>query len=240
MKKPIKNCYAAIDEDFYFIEGNREVRDEKHVRNIMNAMLQGEFIPPIIVDEKTRLVIDGQHRYTAAVNLWKQKIAYPIVVIESEFENPLLAAITYNNRSKNWRTATYVNAYIADNRESYKLLKEFCLNHSMLHLGEICKYSSAILLLNHVYDTAVVQNGTLVVTAEQCAQAEMLYQELALMREVIPMVMQKHVIHSWINVREAVLEKMSIEKYIALLKRNFVIPASYRLAEWKHALISLV
>ena len=240
MKKPVKNCYAAINEEFNFIEGNRVVCDEKHVRNIMNAMMQGEFIPPIIVDEKTRLVIDGQHRYTAALNLWKQKIAYPMVVIESEFDNSLLAAITYNNRSKNWKTATYVNAYIADNRESYKLLKEFCLSHPMLHLGEICKYSSAILLLNHIYDTAVVQNGTLVVTVEQCVQAEILYHELELMKDIIPMVMQKHVIHAWINVRETILEKTPIDEYVTLLKRGFVIPASYRLAEWRHALVSLV
>ena len=129
MRLNVKNVYAAVNEEFYFIEGNREIKDERHVRNIMNAMMNGEFIPPIIVDVRTKLVIDGQHWYTAALNLWKQKIGYQLLVIEAEFDNPLLAAIKYNNRAKNWRTSTFVNAYITDGRESYKLLKEFCLNH---------------------------------------------------------------------------------------------------------------
>jgi hypothetical protein len=240
MRLNVKNCYAAVNEEFYFIEGNREVRDEKHVRSIMNAMMNGEFIPPIIVDSATKLVIDGQHRYTAALNLWKQKIGYQLLVIEAHFDNPLLAAIKYNNRAKNWRTSTFVNAYIADGRDSYKLLKEFCLTHKLLHLGEICKYSSAIPVLGHRYDTVVVQNGTLVITAEQCAQAEVVYAELAAMYEIIPMVMQKHVILAWVAVRKNILANRSMDEYLDMLRNKFVTPASGRVAEWKYALAKVL
>ena len=240
MRLNVKNCYAVVNEEFYFIEGNREVRDEKHVRSIMNAMMNGEFIPPIIVDSKTKLIVDGQHRYSAAGNLWKQKIGYQLLVIESEFDNPLLAAIRYNNKAKNWRTATYVNAYITDGRESYKLLKEFCLTHKLLHLGEICKYSSAILLLGHRYNTTVVQNGTLVVTMEQCVQAEDVYAELETMREVIAPVMQSHVITAWIAIRKNILEHKSMDEYMDLLRNKFVAPASGRVAEWKYALAKVL
>lgn len=236
MKLNVKNCYAVVNEEFYFIEGNREVRDEKHVRSIMNAMMNGEFIPPIIVDSRTKLVIDGQHRYTSALNLWKQKIGYQLLVIEAEFDNPLMAAIRYNNKSKNWRTATYVNAFIAEGFESYKILKEFCLSHKLLHCGNICRYSSAILLLGHRYNTKVVQNGTLVVTMEQCAQAEEVYAELEAMREVIASVMQDHVITAWIAIRKNILAHKSMDEYMDLLRNKFVVPASGRIEEWKHAL----
>lgn len=240
MRLNVKNVYADVNEEFYFIEGNREIKDERHVRNIMNAMMNGEFIPPIIVDIRTKLVIDGQHRYTAALNLWKQKIGYQLLVIEAEFDNPLLAAIKYNNRAKNWRTSTFVNAYITDGRESYKLLKEFCLHHKLLHLGEICKYSSAILLLGHRYNTTVVQNGTLVVTMEQCTQAEDVYAELETMREVIAPVMQSHVITAWIAIRKNILAHKSMDEYMDLLRNKFVAPASGRVAEWKHALTKVL
>lgn len=240
MRLNVKNAYAAVNEEFYFIEGNREIKDERHVRNIMNAMMNGEFIPPIIVDSRTKLVIDGQHRYTAALNLWKQKIGYQLLVIEAEFDNPLLAAIKYNNKSKNWRTATYVNAYITDGRESYRLLKEFCLSHDLLHLGEICKYSSAISLLGHRYDTVVVQNGTLIITAEQCAQAEIIYVELAAMCNIIPPALQKHVILAWIAIRKNILEHRTMEDYLNLLRNKFVAPASARVSEWKYALAKVL
>lgn len=240
MRLNIKNVYATVNEEFFFIEGNREIKDERHVRNIMNAMMNGEFIPPIIVDVRTKLVIDGQHRYTAALNLWKQKIGYQLLVIESEFDNPLLAAIKYNNKAKNWRTSTFVNAYITDGRESYNLLKEFCLTHKLLHFGNICKYSSAILLLGHRYSTTVVQNGTLVVTMEQCAQAEDVYTELETMREVIASVMQGHVITAWIAIRKNILAHKSMEEYMNLLRNKFVAPASGRIEEWKHALSKVI
>lgn len=236
----MKNAYLAVNERFNFIEGNREVIDERHIRNIMNSMMNGEFIPPILVDEKTRLVIDGQHRCAAAYNLWKQHIEFPLGVIMADFENPLLAAIKYNNSAKNWRTSTYVNAYIKDGRESYKLLKEFCKAHNYLHLGEICKYSSAILMLTHSYTSDIVKNGNLVITKEQCVQAEELYQQLAELKEFIPIAMHKEIIQSWIKVKDIILRTMSFDNYLSIVANHFVAPASSRLAEWENAFLKII
>ncbi len=238
--KQMNNAFNVINEKFNFIEGNREVIDERHIRNIMNSMMEGNFIPPITVDTNTKLIVDGQHRYAAAMNLWKQGIAYPLSVIFAHFDNPLLAAITYNNRSKNWRTSTFVNAYIADNRNSYILLKKFCKDHRFLTTGEKYKYSSAIMILTSNYKTAVVQAGTLVVTPEQCLQGSTIYNELESMLPIIPIALQKHVIGAWLQIRNEVLGKVTFAQYLTILENKFVSPATARKAEWVHAMLSVL
>lgn len=235
--KPMNNAFVVVNEKFNFVEGNREVSDEKHIRSIMNSMTNGSYIPPIIVDSKTRIIIDGQHRYIAATNLWKQEIAYELPVIFAEFENPLLEAIKYNNTSKEWRTVSYVKAYIADKRESYILLQRFCETHPLLGVGNKFKYSTALILLTHTHKSEVVKNGTLVVTVDQCKNAETIYQEMASLYELIPVILQKTILNAWINSRTSILAKMSFQEYLKLLKNKFVAPATFRTSEWECAFI---
>lgn len=238
--KQMNNAYVVVNEKFNFIEGNREIADMSHVRSIMNAMVNNGFIPPIVVDNKTRYVVDGQHRYTAATNLWKQGIDYQLPVIFHDFDNPLLAAILYNNKSKEWRTASYVKAYIADGRESYILLQRFCESHSLIGCGNKFKYSTALVLLTHTHKSNAVKNGTLVVTQDQCDKAEAVYQEMASLYELIPAILQKTILSAWINCRTTVLAKMSFQKYLKLLKAKFVAPAAFRTSEWENAFIKIL
>ena len=79
---------------------------------IKEAMKRGEIVPPIIIDKLTKLIIDGQHRFMAACELWREGNSYILSYLEFEFENPLLSAIRYNSNSKKWSTADYVKAWI--------------------------------------------------------------------------------------------------------------------------------
>lgn len=238
--KTMTNAFVVVNEKFNFVEGNREVTDERHIRNIMNAMLKGDFIPPIIVDRATRIVVDGQHRNIAAMNLWKQGIEYPLSVIFHDFANPLLAAIIYNNRSKEWRTASYVKAYIVDGRESYILLQRFCETHPLVSKGNKIKYSTALVLLTHSHKSESVKNGTLVVTQDQCDKAEATYQEMASLYKFIPSILQKTILIAWVNCRNSILAKVSFQDYLKLLENKFVAPASYRTSEWENAFIKVL
>ena len=236
----MNNAFVCRNEKFNFVVGNREISDEKHIRSIMNSMTNGGYIPPITVDSKTKIIVDGQHRYVAAINLWKQGIDYELPVILADFENPLLEAIKYNNTSKEWRTASYVKAYIADERESYILLQRFCETHPLLGTGNKFKYSTALVLLTHTHKSEVVKNGTLVVTLDQCRKAETVYREMASLYELIPAILQKTILTAWINSRTSILAKMSFQEYLELLKDKFVAPAAYRTSEWECAFIKTV
>jgi hypothetical protein len=238
--KAMTNAFVVVNEKFNFVEGNREVNDECHIRKIMNAMMNGEFVPPIIVDRTTRIVTEGQHRYVSAVNLWKMGIPYELGVIFSDFENPLLEAIKYNNNSKAWKTSTFINAYIADKRESYILLKRFCETHELLGTKNKFKYSTAITLLTHSHDSEMVKNGTLVVTQEQCAQAEIVYQEMSILFKHIPAITQKTILSAWINSRATILQKVNFNVYIKMLEQKLVAPAAFRTSEWENAFIKVL
>lgn len=235
--KQMNNAYVVVNEKFNFVEGNREVADQSHIRSIMNSMKNGGFIPPIIVDNTTRIIVDGQHRYTAANNLWKEGILYELPVIFATFENPLLEAIKYNNNSKEWRTVSYVKAYIADNRESYVLLQRFCETHSLLGTGNKFKYSTALVLLTHTHSSEIVKNGNLVVTQDQCDKAEIVYQEMVSLYKLLPAILQKTILKAWINCRTAILDKMSFQEYLKQLEDKFVAPAAFRTSEWECAFV---
>jgi ParB-like chromosome segregation protein Spo0J len=53
----------------------RQNLDEQHVRGMVRAMEGGIVLPPIIVDKKTRRIVDGVHRYHAALQRGAKKIA---------------------------------------------------------------------------------------------------------------------------------------------------------------------
>lgn len=225
---------------FNYVPGNREVIDQKHIRSIMNAMMRGEFIPPIIVDQKTNFVIDGQHRNEARMFLLKEGIEIELGVIYANFDNPLLAAIMHNNKRKEWRIASYVKAYIHDNRESYKLLHHFCETHELFATGKKYKYSCAIILLTHTYDTEVLKNGNLVITQEQCKNAEVIYNELLELYKLIKCVTNKSIIKAWLAARFEIIHKINMQDYILLAKNKLVPPASFRISEWHNAFLKVL
>ena len=235
---PVELVYSINTNVFTFINGNRQVKDVKHIDSIAAAMRRGDFIPPIIVDESTGTIIDGQHRYQAACNLWKKGIEYNLLVMYVDYPNPLLAAIKYNNNSKKWTTENYVNAYIADGNYSYVLLKKFCESHDLLRSitpsGTKNCYKAAFQILTGMSSSACISKGTLVITEDQYVKAEETYNQLKLITEVTgySQIISRTNILAWLEVREFILSKMVLDKYCALLKKYFVCPNSEKREEW--------
>lgn len=168
------------------IHGNRTVTDLKHVAKIKEAMKRGEIVPPIIIDKLTKLIIDGQHRFMAACELWRAGVTYTLSYLEFEFENPLLSAIRYNSNSKKWSAADYVKAYIVDGRESYDILRKFCQNHEHFRGGRNgFQYKAAAQLITGQSCGDAIQKGTLQITEEQAKVADIAYNQLAQMAAAI-------------------------------------------------------
>lgn len=222
----IVTFYVTFD-GLTLIEGNREVMtNTNHVSDIETAMLNGEFIPPIIVDNKTGMIIDGQHRYKAACRLWKQGKEYALLAIFADFKNPLLAAISYNSGSKRWTMDNYVNAYIVDGRQSYVLLKRFCETHELLKSKGNNMYSAAIPILTGSISTSSVKLGTIKITEQQCAEGEIIYHQLQQMVEVTgnKMIIERYRSAAWIQASKIILKTMTMEKFLVLMKKYFTTP----------------
>lgn len=200
------------------IHGNRTVTDLKHVAKIKEAMKRGEIVPPIIIDKLTKLIIDGQHRFMAACELWREGNSYILSYLEFEFENPLLSAIRYNSNSKKWSTADYVKAYIVDGRESYDILRKFCQSHEHFRGGRSgFQYKAAAQLITGQACGDAIQRATLQITEEQAKVAGIAYNQLAQMAAAIGKER---------GVRDLILSNMTIDAFTNLMKKHFVCPVS--------------
>lgn len=215
------------------IHGNRTVTDLKHVAKIKGAMKRGEIVPPIIIDKLTKLIIDGQHRFMAACELWREGNSYILSYLEFEFENPLLSAIQYNANSKKWSTADYVKAYIVDGRESYDILRKFCQSHEHFRGGRSgFQYKAAAQLITGQACGDEIQRGTLQITEEQAKIADIAYNQLAQMAAAIGKerggltLLKRGIVLAWLGVRDLILSNMTIDAFTNLMKKHFVCPVS--------------
>lgn len=234
--KVIANVYGVESpNNFQFINGNRTVDNLKHIANIKEAMKRGDFIPPIIIDQSTRFIIDGQHRFMAACELWRENRAYTLSYLEFKFENPLLAAIRYNSKSKKWTTADYVRAYITDKRQSYDILQKFCQTHEFFKGGRNgLQYKAAAQLLTGQTCTDSIQKGILQITEEQTVIADIAYNQLSQMANTIGRerggytLLKRDIVLAWLEVRDLILSNITMDTYIKTMKKNFICPISDR------------
>lgn len=238
--KAANNSFLISSSVLKFITGNRNVRNLSKVSSIENAMKNGEYIAPIIVDRSTLSIIDGQHRYEAACNLWKQGIKYELNIVMEDFKNPLLAAINHNSNATNWCSTDYVEAYIVDGRNSFVLLKKFVEEHPLFQniIATNINYMGAAQLLTSSACYANIPRGTLKVTISQCKDADVIYKEL---EKIVPItgktIMSKSIILAYIELRPYIKD---FNKFLKTLKKRFVMPKTSSKRVWKDALREVI
>lgn len=102
---------------FSHLEGNREV-DKLHVERLKTSFKNNYLMSPIIVNQKHQ-IIDGQHRFNAAVAL-NLPINYIVVNGYGLTEVQIL-----NSNTKNWKKEDYLNAYCDLEYTEYIKMKQF-------------------------------------------------------------------------------------------------------------------
>lgn len=215
---------------FSFVKGNRPLNWE-HVRSIKQAMKLGKVVFPIYVDEITKEIIDGQHRYQAACELWNEGIEYTLYVIYHHSDDPLQEAEDFNAGHKGWKTADHIRLHITKGRSSYILLERFCITHKLL-CGKDIQYKAALQMItgssNHLTD------GFLQITEENLVQAEIIYHELELMVEATGCVkiIRRDILLAWMQVRSTVLSKMSLTEWVSKIGKSFSMPLADKRANW--------
>jgi hypothetical protein len=123
------NCYSTDYENFKLIEGNRPI-DLCHVQEIINYILSGnEMLPMIMINEKGE-IIDGQHRFSA----WKasgKPIRYYIQ--EGAGFNEMLLM---NSEANTWKLEDYLSSGVSRQLPMYvtlnNMIKKYKLNISDL------------------------------------------------------------------------------------------------------------
>lgn len=165
------NCYYVVNAEFKNIEGNRNLKP-RHIERIKDAMLDGESLPPILVDSDTKYIIDGQHRYAAAFELWEEGVPYKLLVCEYNSGDPLLEAIKFNNTQLKWELGTYVKAYAADhnNPERAQVYSKF--KNWVESLGLQNHYDVAGTLVR-LKTSSIIKDGNLYISNEDYEGAEL-------------------------------------------------------------------
>ncbi|MFO0477621.1 MAG: ParB N-terminal domain-containing protein [Bacteroidota bacterium] len=102
---------------FNFLNGNR-TPNEAHIKRLKESMKVNYLISPILVNEKLQ-IIDGQHRYKAAMEL-QLPIYYLIIEGYGLKEVQIL-----NTNSANWKQEDYLDAYCDMKMPEYIKFRNF-------------------------------------------------------------------------------------------------------------------
>lgn len=102
---------------FKTVEGNRQL-NELHKKRLMQSMSKQYLVNPIIVNEHHQ-IIDGQHRYTAAMEM-----GLPVYYIQIDGYG-LREVQTLNQNNKNWTSSDFLQAYCDLGYESYIRFRDF-------------------------------------------------------------------------------------------------------------------
>lgn len=111
-------------DKFHYIEGNRPVL-KSHVKYLTESIKKRNLLEyePMVVNPKFG-IIDGQHRLEAA-----RVLGVPIYYIIGK-KLDLVDVAILNHAQRSWLPKEYMDAFIAQGIEDYKVLKEFAaINH---------------------------------------------------------------------------------------------------------------
>lgn len=174
---------AASVEQFNFLEFNRNTND-KNVAKILKQIKDGEygsqFIPPIIVDFRTKAIIDGQNRYIAFLRAWDEGVDAVMRVIyvnvDEEYMDELIKVL---QEGRKWNNVDYFHRAIANGNTACKKIEEWCEKHRELcydNSGPNRSYAMAFIYGRRV--DKEVKDLSLKVTKEQIEFSEQIYKEV--------------------------------------------------------------
>jgi len=165
---------------------NRNI-NKKNVANIYAAMERGEAINPIIVNRRTNILIDGQHRREAQIMYWenhkdeRKELVFEVVSIDIPANEEFAYIVCSNSKPIQWKAADYLNAFAEAGNENYIRLRKFMKDCDLCHTATedmttdritSPKVTYAVSLLgNKAYHTLKFKTGQMKVTDEDIKKA---------------------------------------------------------------------
>lgn len=140
-----QKIYQTFDYDYFnFVETNREA-DEIKVAKLIKSIKEDGYLMSVVIVNKKRDVIDGQHRVRALIELNKQGVRLPVYyIIGEDYGNKEM--IMYNKNNHNWTRKDYLHHHIKTGIKSYIALDKFMKDYPEFTLG------SAISIFTNLVD----------------------------------------------------------------------------------------
>jgi len=113
-------------EKFSFLSENRDL-GKAHLNNLKNSMKDEALLSPILVNEKMQ-IIDGQHRFTARMELG---LPIPYIICHNYGLNEVQIL---NANAKTWTFKDYLNSYVSMGYQDYITLKRLKEEYAFLDL----------------------------------------------------------------------------------------------------------
>lgn len=254
--------FNSIEEFTMNKKVNRAV-NASHVKKFYRLMQKGEFDPImgiIVVDIKTGIIIDGQHRVEAFIKA-QREFGYDGVLCVRFVDAPsgveeLQNYIRQFQVSRKWSLEDYISANIYGKNDLEKL-KDFCLNHPYLNKGDdltdvFWRKGAAIIAKT---DSSEYKNRLKLrnvrFTNEEWADADRFYNEVVSLMDAIGKSWTdggfEYIVNAWKKVRYdfTLIQKIcsmpgGLETYFALLRANKNTPSGQAEGVWYDYFVGVV
>lgn len=174
---------AEALNNFVFVNFNRDTYAKnvaKILKQIKDETHGSTFIPAIVVDINTMIVVDGQNRYEAFKKALSEGREVDVRVIYVNVPNEYLdTLIKVLQDGKKWGNPDYFHRAIANNNVACKKIEEWCENHR-----ELCVDKGGLnrsYAMSFIYGKRVdkeVKDLTLTITKKQLDYSEQIYTEV--------------------------------------------------------------
>ena len=189
-----RNCSFFVPfkvaELFKLHPQNRDI-DPRHVAELKKMMRNSpNTIPAICVNRATKIIIDGQHRWKAYLELvsegtWPHDTELEVKFVDVPVEDELKYIIEAQKGTKPWYNEDYVSAHVIGGNESYVKLSDWTKSHELTCAGGKPKYTYAIIMMKGVKASSIIRDGKLVVTDEDLAVGDAVHDEIKQLAEVL-------------------------------------------------------
>lgn len=218
----IKNLNFATSED------NRSI-DKNQVKKLKNDFLEDkEFINGITVNEKTNVIIDGQHRVAAVKELYAEgKISgnetISVTYIYHDKKDEIKCVLKANNSTKTWTTFNFLETNSKKNK-NYKNFALFGDKHEDLKNKKGTEYKVAYIaaFLNCKNIRKTLKDNSLIVTEKAMAEGEIVYSEV---QQVLNSMGRpklgneyENLIWAYRELRE--MDNFNLKTFLAIVKNN--------------------
>lgn len=169
---------------------NRDI-DTGHVLEIKKMMRESpSTTPAICVNTATKVIIDGQHRWMAYLQLvnegtWPADSELEVKFVDIPVEDELKRIIEAQKGNKSWRNEDYVHAHANGGLLSYIKLEDWTKTHELTFCSGKPKYTYSLIMMKGAKNTTTIRQGTLVLTDEDLVIGEIVHDELKQLTEIL-------------------------------------------------------
>lgn len=162
---------------------NRNIKP-KHLQDIKKQCLASfDGMPPIIINETTYNVIDGQHRLQAywdliEAGLLDKDTLMKVMFVEIPVKDEIQAIIDCNAHTRTWNQEDYISSYTKGNIDSYIQLEDWCETHSLTSIKNKSKYRYGAAIIKGKNCGNILKDGDFKLEDGELEEADKIHAEL--------------------------------------------------------------